>query len=152
MAWIASQTAGRPPSSRPRPATTKGPSAARHVRASTVVPRRDCGPGARSPRAPDAGPAIEYAHPDYAGRIGVIAPYARDFCAGCNRLRVTAKGDLRLCLFGEIGIPLRPLLQDDAQHDLLCATISRQLGIKRETHLLHQGQTGLVPHLASIGG
>ena len=82
----------------------------------------------------------------------MIAPYARDFCASCNRLRVTAKGDLRLCLFGEIGIPLRPLLQEDAQHELLCATISRQLGIKRDAHRLHQGQTGLVPHLASIGG
>ena len=114
---------------------------------------RDPAAGWRAqPRAADAGPAIEYAHPDYAGRIGVIAPYARDFCASCNRLRVTAKGDLRLCLGGEIGIPLRPLLQEDAQHELLCATISRQLGIKRDAHRLHQGQTGLVPHLASIGG
>jgi len=42
------------------------------------------------PRATDAGPAREYTHPDYAGRIGIIAPYSRDFCAGCNRLRVTA--------------------------------------------------------------
>ena len=62
------------------------------------------------------------------------------------------RGGQRLCLFGEVGIPLRPLLQEDAQHELLCATISRQLGIKRDAHRLHQGQTGLVPNLASIGG
>ena len=123
-----------------------------HVRAE--FRRRGSTPVAGAlPRAADAEPAIEYAHPNYAGRIGVIAPYARDFCASCNRLRVTARGDLRLCLFGEVGIPLRPLLQEDAQHELLCATISRQIsGIKRDAHRLHQGQTGLVPHLASIGG
>ncbi|MFT3897808.1 MAG: GTP 3',8-cyclase MoaA [Thermomonas sp.] len=123
-----------------------------HVRAEALQSQLEAAGWRVQPRAADAGPAIEYARPDYAGRIGVIAPYARDFCASCNRLRVTARGDLRLCLFGEIGIPLRPLLQDDAQHELLCATISRQLGIKRDAHRLHQGQTGLVPHLASIGG
>lgn len=104
------------------------------------------------PRAADAGPAREYAHPDHAGRIGVIAPYSRDFCAGCNRLRVTSTGDLRLCLFGEFGIPLRPLLQRDDQADELRATLATQLGLKKATHGLHLGQTGLTPHLASIGG
>ena len=104
------------------------------------------------PRAPDAGPAREYAHPDYRGRIGIIAPYSRDFCAGCNRLRVTARGDLRLCLFGDFGVALRPLLQSDADHDALLARITTQLGLKAAGHGLHQGRTGLTPHLASIGG
>ncbi|MGY0650297.1 GTP 3',8-cyclase MoaA [Luteimonas sp. A537] len=104
------------------------------------------------PRAPDAGPAREYSHPDYRGRIGIIAPYSKDFCAGCNRLRVTARGDLRLCLFGDFGIGLRPLLQSDDDHDPLVARISTQLGLKAAGHGLHQGETGLTPHLASIGG
>jgi len=104
------------------------------------------------PRAADAGPAREYAHPDYRGRIGIIAPYSRDFCAGCNRLRVTSSGDLRLCLFGNVGIPLRPLLQDDDQADELQAALISQLGLKALGHGLHEGQTGLTPHLASIGG
>ncbi len=78
-------------------------------------------------RAADAGPALEYAHAGYRGRIGIIAPYSRDFCAGCNRLRVTARGDLRLCLFGDFGVPLRPLLQADADHDALVARIATQL-------------------------
>lgn len=105
-----------------------------------------------TPRAPDAGPAREYAHPDYRGRIGIIAPYSKDFCAGCNRLRVTARGDLRLCLFGDFGIPLRQLLQSDADHDALVARIATQLGLKAAGHGLHQGNTGITPHLASIGG
>ena len=104
------------------------------------------------PRAPDAGPAREYAHPDYRGRIGIIAPYSKDFCAGCNRLRVTARGDLRLCLFGEFGITLRPLLQSDDDHDALVGRIATQLGLKAAGHGLHEGNTGITPHLASIGG
>jgi GTP 3',8-cyclase len=104
------------------------------------------------PRAADAGPAREYAHPDFLGRIGIIAPYSRDFCAGCNRLRVTARGDLRLCLFGDFGTPLRPLLQGDDQIDELTSTLHAQLGLKQAGHGLHEGRTGITPHLASIGG
>ncbi|UXI70489.1 GTP 3',8-cyclase MoaA [Tahibacter amnicola] len=104
------------------------------------------------PRSADAGPAVEYAHPNYQGRIGIIAPYARDFCAGCNRLRVTAQGDLRLCLFGHFGVPLRPMLQNDDQIPDLKAALSGQLGLKAAGHGLHQDDTGMTPHLASVGG
>lgn len=104
------------------------------------------------PRAADAGPAREYGHADYCGRIGIIAPYSRDFCAGCNRLRVTSTGDLRLCLFGQMGIPLRSLLQHDDQQAELLATVAKQLGLKQEGHGLHMGDTGITPHLASVGG
>ncbi|HET7299229.1 MAG TPA: GTP 3',8-cyclase MoaA [Oleiagrimonas sp.] len=123
-----------------------------HVRAETLETRiRDAG-WQSLPRVVDAGPAREYRHDDYAGRIGIIAPYSKDFCAGCNRLRVTATGDLRLCLFGEFGIPLRPLLQRDDQHDDLVRAIGGQIGRKEQGHFLHQGRTGITPHLASTGG
>jgi cyclic pyranopterin phosphate synthase len=104
------------------------------------------------PRAADAGPAREYAHPDFVGRVGVIAPYSRDFCAGCNRLRVTSQGDLRLCLFGNVGIPLRPLLQSDDDHAALVARLFGQLGIKAHGHGLHVGDTGMTANLSTIGG
>ena len=104
------------------------------------------------PRAPEDGPAREHAHPDYAGRIGIIAPYSKDFCAGCNRLRVTATGDLRLCLFGEFGIPLRKYLQRDDQLEDLVHAIGGRIGHKEQGHSLHQGRTGITPHLASTGG
>ncbi|HEN47339.1 MAG TPA: GTP 3',8-cyclase MoaA, partial [Mizugakiibacter sp.] len=103
-------------------------------------------------RASDAGPAREFAHPDYAGRIGIIAPYSKDFCKACNRLRVTSVGDLRLCLFGEFGIPLRHYLQDDAQQPELVAAILGQIGQKHAGHALLQGHTGITPHLAATGG
>ena len=123
-----------------------------HLRATHVQEQLLAAGWHERPRAADAGPAREYLHPDHRGSIGVIAPYARDFCSGCNRLRVTARGDLRLCLFGEYGVPLRPLLQRDGDHDALLARISTQLGLKAAGHGLHEGRTGLTPHLASIGG
>ena len=123
-----------------------------HYRAEALEGQLQAGGWRLLPRAADAGPAREYAHPDYQGRIGIIAPYSRDFCAGCNRLRVTARGDLRLCLFGNVGIPLRPLLQADAQADELRACVASQLGLKAVGHRLHEGVTGLTAHLASIGG
>lgn len=123
-----------------------------HVRAQTLEDQlRESGWQAL-PRALDAGPAREYAHPDYAGRIGIIAPYSKDFCAGCNRLRVTATGDLRLCLFGDFGIQLRRHLQRDDQLDDLVHAIGGQIGRKEQGHFLHQGHTGITPHLASTGG
>lgn len=123
-----------------------------HLSADTLVAALLAAGWRERPRAADAGPAREYAHSEYLGRIGIIAPYARDFCASCNRLRVTARGDLRLCLYGSTGIALRPLLQDDAQHEALCARIATQLGLKAAGHRLHEGDTGLTRHFASIGG
>ena len=123
-----------------------------HVRAESLERELVEGGWVRMMRTADAGPAVEYVHPDYAGRIGIIAPYARDFCAGCNRLRVTARGDLRLCLFGDFGVPLRPLLQRDEDRDALVDLITRQLRLKAAGHGLHAGDSGITPHLASIGG
>ncbi|MEY4096595.1 MAG: hypothetical protein RLZZ102_278, partial [Pseudomonadota bacterium] len=63
----------------------------------------------------DSGPSKNYIHKDFKGKFGIIAPYSKDFCKSCNRLRITAQGDLRLCLFGDTGISLRALLQNDEQ-------------------------------------
>ena len=59
----------------------------------------------------DAGPSLNYIHPEFKGKFGLIAPYSKDFCKTCNRLRITARGDLRLCLFGNTGTSIRHLLQ-----------------------------------------
>ena len=82
-------------------------------------------------RVNGAGPAVNFTHPDYLGAIGLIAPYSKDFCLGCNRLRITATGDLRLCLFGDLGIPLRNLLQSDDQKQTLQNRVRKQLDYKK---------------------
>lgn len=110
--------------------------------------------GGWTPRARghDDGPAVEYLHPDHAGRIGLIAPYGAGFCDGCNRLRVTARGRLRLCLFGDGGIDLRDLLDDDADSAALAARIVGALGGKAAGHRLADQITGDTRHLAQLGG
>ena len=103
-------------------------------------------------RARSDGPAQVFQHPDYLGEIGLIMPYEKDFCASCNRLRVSATGNLHLCLFGDSGIPLRDLLADDSQQQALQQRIASSLSQKKQTHFLHQGNTGITQNLSFIGG
>ena len=103
------------------------------------------------PRSDTDGPALEYAHPDYAGQIGLIMPYSKDFCSSCNRLRVSSQAELFLCLFAEQHQSFRHLLQSDdsrAVEDFLQQAI---VG-KKESHFLHQQNSGQTRHLAMIGG
>ena len=100
----------------------------------------------------DAGPSLNYIHPEYKGKFGLIAPYSKDFCKTCNRLRITSRGDLRLCLFGNTGISIRHLLQNDSQKDDLVDLILKQLHLKKESHYLELGDTGLTKNLSTTGG
>ena len=100
----------------------------------------------------DAGPSLNFIHPEFKGKFGLIAPYSKDFCQTCNRLRITSRGDLRLCLFGNTGISIRHLLQDDTQKDELVDLIIKQLHLKKESHYLELGDTGITPNLSSTGG
>ena len=86
------------------------------------------------------------------GRFGIIAPYAKDFCKSCNRLRITSRGDLRLCLFGNTGINLRHLLEEDGQIDELKNLILKQMQFKKESHYLELGDTGSTKNLSKTGG
>jgi len=102
-------------------------------------------------RAPHDGPAQEFTHPDYAGSIGLIMPYSKDFCSSCNRLRITAQGKLHLCLFGDEGYELRPLLSED-NNEALQQQIRDLLHNKKATHYLESGHTGATRHFAMLGG
>jgi GTP 3',8-cyclase len=104
-------------------------------------------------RASTDGPAITYRPPDgAAGGIGLILPYGPDFCASCNRLRLSATGRLHLCLFGEGGHDLRDLVQSEGQQHALTQRIAAILPLKAEGHRLADGDHGATRHFASIGG
>ncbi|MGL4251348.1 MAG: GTP 3',8-cyclase MoaA [Aeromonas sp.] len=103
-------------------------------------------------RGKDDGPAQVFMHPDSQGGVGLIMPYSKDFCAGCNRLRVSSVGKLHLCLFGDNGVELRDLLESDNQQEALQQRIRIALVGKSASHRLHEGNAGMTPHLASIGG
>lgn len=123
-----------------------------HVRGTVLQDWLIANGWSKRPRAFDDGPAVEYQHPDHAGRIGLIAPYGAGFCDSCNRLRVTARGKLRLCLFGEGGVDLRDLLQHDADRAELGERIQSAMGGKAQGHRLHESQPGDTRHLAQLGG
>lgn len=103
-------------------------------------------------RSRSDGPAQVFSHPDYLGEVGLIMPYEKDFCLSCNRLRVSAIGNLHLCLFGEGGISLRDYLASDSQLDELKELIQARLLLKKHTHFLHQGNSGITQNLSFIGG
>ena len=97
------------------------------------------------------GPAIEYSHPEYVGRIGMIAPYAAHFCDNCNRLRVSSLGKVHLCLFDQGNYDIRKYLrQNDV--DGLIATLRSFMPIKPEHHHLHDSNSGMMNNLSMIGG
>ena len=100
----------------------------------------------------DAGPSLNFINPEYKGKCGIVAPYSKDFCRSCNRLRITSRGDFRLCLFGNTGISIRHLLQKDYQIDELQDLIMGQMKFKKETHYLELGETGLTKNLSTTGG
>ncbi|QHQ40892.1 GTP 3',8-cyclase MoaA [Microbulbifer hydrolyticus] len=103
------------------------------------------------PRPIDAGPAREYVHPDYAGRIGLITPYSKDFCNSCNRLRISAQGKLHLCLFSDAGLDLRETIRT-SDADALAEKVRALIGNKEVSHYLQQGNTGGTQNLSIIGG
>lgn len=122
-----------------------------HVSANDIATQLRASGWQQLVRAENAGPAIEFAHPDYQGRIGLIMPYSNDFCASCNRLRVSSTGQLYTCLFATEHHDLRELLHG-APPSALVAFIRDKLQHKAFSHSLQQGQTGLTQQLAMIGG
>ncbi len=103
-------------------------------------------------KAPDAGPADTFIHPEYQGEFGIIAPYSKDFCKSCKRLRFSSQGNLHLCLFGSFGSPMRSLLQSDDQIPELKERLLASVKRKVAGHHLGVGNTGLTQNLSAIGG
>ena len=104
------------------------------------------------PRQYGAGPAIEFRQPNSIGSVGIIAPYSKNFCSSCNRLRFTQDGALRLCLFGDENYSLRHLLQNSNQREELKASIIKCMGNKSIGHQLAQAKTGNIMNLSNVGG
>jgi len=98
------------------------------------------------------GPACYFAFPGAAGTVGVITPMSHNYCGSCNRMRLTADGQLRPCLFGSIQTNLRdPLRRGDPIEPLVRQT----LRIKPERHWLVQGSdigSGGLLALSQVGG
>ncbi len=95
------------------------------------------------------GPAKYYRLRDGAGTIGVITPMTHTYCETCNRVRLTADGRLRTCLFGDHEVLLRDALRRGASLEPL---FRQALAEKPKEHALLQMQVGGLRALSQIGG
>lgn len=124
----------------------------RHVAGAVVLEKLRLAGWSEKARSEGAGPARSFSRPGAKGEVGLIAPYSKDFCAACNRLRVTSRGGLRLCLFAEADFSLRHLLQGDDQIETLQSSIRDLINKKEVSHYLPDGKIGNVKHFAMMGG
>ena len=98
------------------------------------------------------GPATYFRYANAAGTVGVITPMSHNYCDRCNRMRLTADGHLRPCLFGDIQTDLRSALR---RGDAIEPLIQHTLSIKPERHYLVQGSatgSGGLLALSQVGG
>ncbi|MEA2599247.1 MAG: 3,8-cyclase [Acidobacteriota bacterium] len=110
------------------------------------------GPLAPFDSGPRTGPAKAFQFSGARGSVGFITPLSHTFCAECNRLRLTARGELRLCLFADRVYPLRPLLAALDPEAALESEILRVLQEKPAEHMLTQGNYGNLLSFMQIGG
>ena len=104
------------------------------------------------PREPSATARV-YRFADGQGRIGFINPVSDPFCGDCNRIRLTADGRLRTCLFSLNETDLRGPLRSDASDDQIEQTIRAAVWRKELKH--HVNEPGFIqPHrtMSAIGG
>lgn len=102
------------------------------------------------PRAP----ALEYRFRDGRGQVGFIASVSRPFCLNCNRIRLTADGKLRYCLFAIEETDVKGLLRGGAPDEEIAETIRATVRAKWLGHEINQGERFVPPPrpMYAIGG
>ncbi|MDQ6782713.1 MAG: GTP 3',8-cyclase MoaA [Actinomycetota bacterium] len=83
-------------------------------------------------------PAERFAYADGNGRVGVVASVTQSFCESCDRIRLTAEGQLRNCLFAVRECDLRAILRGEGTDDDLAAAIEAEVGRKWAGHSIGQ--------------
>ncbi len=101
---------------------------------------REISPLVESPNRDPRAPAMNYDYADGIGRVGIIASVSRPFCATCNRLRLTAEGKLRNCLFSLDEVDVKGLLRAEGADGELAEAIRRTVWSKWEGHEINSAQ------------
>jgi GTP 3',8-cyclase len=96
------------------------------------------------------GPAKYYRFPEATGTIGFITALSEHFCFSCNRLRLTADGQLRPCLMSETMIDLREPLRSGISQEALKELIQKAVSAKPLSHHLTEGQTPTIGRSARL--
>lgn len=95
------------------------------------------------------GPASYYRLAGARGSVGIITPMTHTYCGSCNRVRLTADGRLRTCLFGDHEVDLRTPLRAG---EPLEPYVRRALAEKPREHALLQMRVGGLRALSQVGG
>ncbi|MGD1067041.1 MAG: GTP 3',8-cyclase MoaA [Vulcanimicrobiaceae bacterium] len=99
------------------------------------------------------GPARTFAFDGAPGTVGVISPLAHDYCETCNRVRLSADGQLKLCLFGDHLIDLRTPLRAGGGQAEIERLLRASMHVKPERHHLALGETASqMRAFSEIGG
>ena len=94
------------------------------------------------------GPASYWEFPGAQGTVGFISAMSNHFCSRCNRVRLTADGKLRPCLFSDMEFDIRePLRADD--EDGVRAVFAKTLRVKPDEH---HNKVGTERGMSQIGG
>ncbi|KAL3048921.1 hypothetical protein OYC64_008411 [Pagothenia borchgrevinki] len=72
--------------------------------------------------------------PGFKGQVGFITSMSDHFCGSCNRLRITADGNLKVCLFGNTEVSLRDVLRSGASEEELLQIVGAAVGRKKKQH------------------
>ncbi len=99
-----------------------------------AVLQREFGPLVPAARPDRSQPAVDYQFADGVGRIGFINPVTEPFCKDCNRLRITAEGQLRNCLFSTEEWDVRNLLRGCASDQEVAQWVKACVGAKKTGH------------------
>lgn len=114
---------------------------------------REIAPLVPVPDPDPRAPATEYAFSDGVGAVGFIASVSRPFCLNCNRVRLTADGKLRYCLFAIEEDDVKGLLRGGASDEEIAALIRRNIAGKWEGHEINSARFVAPPRpMYSIGG
>ncbi len=92
------------------------------------------GPLIAAPRSDRSQPAVDYRFADGRGRIGLINPVTEPFCENCNRLRITAEGQVRNCLFSTVEWDARRLMRGAGTDDQLAELVRQCVAAKKTGH------------------
>ena len=105
-------------------------------------------------RGKGSGPAVRYQVPGFKGTIGFITPVSQHFCVDCNRVRITADGKIRTCLFSDNETDILEPLRSGASDDQILTVIQDALNAKPEGHGMGRGGkvAGCVRTMSHIGG
>jgi GTP 3',8-cyclase len=85
-----------------------------------------------------SAPAARWRYADGGGEIGVVASVSQSFCDSCDRVRITADGQFRSCLFAAEETDVRALLRDGSSDDVVAAALERTVASKWAGHQINQ--------------